>query len=1056
MDSAAVIHCKACNAAVDTTTDRSDGSTTCPQCGATWSVFSDDTDAPGAATAPAARSDDDQFAQLVIPGYELRRQIGRGGMGFVFEARQASLDRSVAVKVLAPHLSNDPQFAARFEAEAAVLARLAHPNIVSIYERGRCGDRLYFVMEFVAGDARGSPVDLKSVIARRPLDDEEARRLIVQVMRALSVAHAEGIVHRDIKPGNILLDRHGNAKVADFGIACFGDAPERERFTQPAAAMGTYDYMAPEQRTDAATSDARADVYSTATMLYEMLVGRVPAGAFQPPSSARSGVHPAWDAVIARGMHSLRDERFPSMTAFLTAVEGLAFDAGVATPAGKTTVAASPFVRCHECEQPVRADAQFCPSCRSPQFLDCAKCGSRMRAALNGCEQCGADLQSQRRFERFLQMGTAALDRARRTEGVPERIQAAQEAGVALARARKATDDDSTVVPLLAEANQIVETLAAKAAGDAVRDKRFGEALVWLDAVLDIAPTRADAERLRTKLATERSRAIAEATQLRDAGRLREAVQILAELTRRFADDREIAELLRDCEQRATGLKAIIRDTVPKLMAEKKWCAVESIVRQLRDEKSKVAGLDELAVRVENILGRVARAVAQAEAALQAGNFGQALRSAEAALEKVADHPRALEARAAATAEIDSLRDVTGQLKATLNDGRWFAARAAADGMPSTARSKSAIASVLTKATTGIELADRYAATVVTAVGGAGTMLAAAFVGGGMHDGLVSAMRQIDAGSALFGYRWPAALVLLGIPIAAGIGSAAASAAALQRPMRRRVLALTAMIVPLFCLGSLFFATEPRWHWTVADQLERLGRASPVGFPSLETLKAGAANAALWIGSGLAIAMCLGGLRGPPGATVWRAALSAGSAASLAAVYGQPSPSAPTSGLNSALLIAAVTMFLGRADRKFYLLAMIAAGGLAGGCTGLLDNRMKWLGPILVAPALFAAQTVFTKPRSLAGWFTDSSIVLASVFGAPYLQRPLVRVYDSISIPSDAILIVWTLAAGVLAKHWAQAKEIDRRLHLADRFATRQWAIRPASTPHQVHKELSP
>jgi tetratricopeptide (TPR) repeat protein len=1047
MDSAAALRCKACNAAVDTTTDRRDVSTTCPQCGAPWTVFSDDTDAPGQGPVSAPRSDEDQFAELVIPGYELRRQIGRGGMGFVFEARQASLDRSVAIKVLAPHLSNDPQFAARFEAEAAALARLAHPNIVSIYERGRCGDRLYFVMEFVAGDARGSSVDLKSVIARRPLDDEEARRLIVQVMRALAVAHAEGIVHRDIKPGNILLDRHGNAKVADFGIACFGDAPERERFTQPAAAMGTYDYMAPEQRTDAATSDARADVYSTATMLYEMLVGRVPAGAFQPPSLARSGVHPAWDAVIARGMHPLRDERFPSMTAFLAAVEGLAFDAGAATPAGQTAVAA-PFVRCHECEQPVRADAQFCPSCRSPQFLDCAKCGSRMRAALNGCEQCGADLQSQRRFERFLQMGTVALDRARTAEGVPDRIQAAQEAGVALARARKAADDDSAVAPLLAEANQIVETLAARAAGDAVRDKRFGEALAWLEAVLDVAPSRADAERLRTKLATERSRAIAEATLLRDAGRPREAVQILTELTRRFADDGEITELLRDCEQRATGLKAIIRDTVPKLMAEKKWWAVESIVRQLRDEKAHVAGLDELAARVENILGSVTRAVAQAETALQAGNLRQALRSAEAVLEKVADHPRALEARAAATAEIDSLRDVTGRLKATMNEGRWFAACAAADSMPPTAQSTAAIASVLAKATTGIELADRYAATVVTAVVGAGSMLAAAFVGGGMHDGLVSAMRQIDTGAALFGYRWPAALVLLGIPIGAGIGSAAAIAAALRRPMRRRLLALTAMIVPLFCLVALFFATEHRWHWTVADQLERFGRGSPVGLPSLETLKAGAANAALWIGSGLAIATCLGGLRGPSGATVWRAALAAGSAASLAVVYGQPSPSATTSGLNSALLVTAVSMFLGRADRKLYLLAMIAAGGLAGGCTGLLDHRTKWLGPILVATALFTAQTVFTRPRSLAGWFTDSSIVLVSVFGAPYLQRPLIRVYDSISIPTDAILIAWTLAAGVLAAHWARAKEIDRRLHIADRFATHQWAIRPAHPPH--------
>lgn len=1044
MDSTTAIRCRACDATVDTKAALLDGKTTCPQCGATLTVFSDDTLAPRVPAASGATAADG-FAELRIPGYEIIRQIGRGGMGFVFEARQASLDRSVAIKVLAPHLGTDPQFAARFEAEAAALARLAHPNIVSIYERGRCGDRLFFVMEFVAGDAQGRPVDLKSVIARGPLDNEEAQRLVVQVMRALTVAHAEGIVHRDVKPGNILLDRHGNAKVADFGIACFGDAGDSERFTQPAAAMGTYDYMAPEQRTDAATSDARADIYSTAAMLYEMLVGRVPVGAFQPPSVARAGVHPAWDAVIARGMHPERDERFPSMTAFVAAVEELVFDPSHQTAAGRAAVTAVPGARCHECEQPVREDAHYCPSCRSPQFLHCAKCGALMRAALKGCEQCGADLQKQRRYERFLGMGMAAFDRARGAENVVDRIHAAQEAGVALARARKATDDDAVVAPLLKEANGIVETLATKAAAEAIQEKRFAEAIDLLDTVLDAAPGRADAERLRTKLLTERGRVLAEATQLRDAGKPQQAVYILTELAKRFVGDGAIAELLGDCERRATALRAVIRDTVPALVSDRKWCAVDAIVQQLRAENAQIAGLDELEARAKRVLGSVNRVVDQAEAAAASGDFTQAARAVEAILAKVADHPRALELRDVAASTLDGLRDAVGRMKATLEEGRWFAARHAGRGIPVAARSRSGVVDLLKRADSGVEMTNRYAAVVITALCGVIAMTAAVFVAGGMHDGLTSALRRINVGAALFGDHWPAACALIVVPLCAGLGGATAVAAALRRPIGRRMVATGVVVASLLCMAALFCATGHAWEATAVDVFDRLGRAIPFGFPTLHSLKAGAALVAVWIGYGLAVAACLGGMRGPSGASMWQAGLVAGGAAAIASMDGAGSSSGAMAGLNSAMLVVAVTVLAGRADRPLYGAALIAAGLLTGGFTSLLDYRMKWLAPVLAVPAICAAQTAFTRPRSIAAWLADASLVLLAVLGTPYLQRPLLQVYGTISIAPDAILVVWALAAGVLASRWAARKEIDRRLHLADRCTTRQWAVGPAS-----------
>jgi len=1050
MDLKTAIRCKACSTPVDNKTASASGTVTCNQCGAALTVFSEDTVAPGQVAADAS---DDGLADLQIPGYEMKRQIGRGGMGFVFEARQKSLDRAVAIKVLAPHLGNDPQFAARFEAEAVALARLAHPNIVSIYERGRCGNRLYFVMEFVVGDGQGRPVDLKSVIAREPLGDDDAKRLIVQVIRALAVAHAEGIVHRDIKPGNILLDRHGNAKVADFGIACFSDTPDRERFTQPAAAMGTYDYMAPEQRSDAATADGRADVYSTATMLYEMLTGRVPAGAFQPPSVARSGVHPSWDAVIACGMHPLRDERYPTMTTFLAAVEPLAFDAEAEPPVRHTAVAKPSLLRCHECEQPVRDDALFCASCRTPQFLCCAACGARMRAAMNGCEQCGANLQSQRSYERFLRLGTAALTRAREAASVPNRIQAAQEAGVALARARKVAGDDDAVASLLAEANRLVETLATKSAREAIRAKRFGDAFTLLDAVLDVAPHRADAEQLRAKLTAERERAITEAKRLRDLGRPREAVRILGELAKHYADDASITELLREYEQKAIGLKAVVSETVPALMAEKKWCAVEVIVRQLRAEGAQVAGLDELAARMESIHGSISSALFQAESGIATENYPQVVRCTEAILEKVADHPRAIELRNLATEALDGLRDVVTRLKNSLGDGRYFVAHHASRDLSAGVRARATVVDLMRRTNAGIELANRYAALVVVTLVGAVTTTAAGFVAGGVRDGLGRALRPIEMGTGLFGYSWPAMLGLLVATASIGIVSAAGTAWVLRRPIGRSTLTVAGVGSAFFCLAALFFATGHRWDWPLQDLVERLGRSSPIPIPTFNALRTVAANAAVWIGYAFAIARCLSRVPDILGAPVWRPALVAGIAATVSAL-GTPMESSVTrSYVGSAILIASVTMLTGRAERRAYIMAAIGTGLLADGLAGLLEYEMKWLAPVLAIPALFVVQAGFTRPRSVAAWFTDAMLVFATVLASPFLQRPLLRVADTITLTPEAILVAWILAAGVLGCRWTSRKELDRRPHLADRFATRAWAVGPASTSSQQGRQ---
>jgi serine/threonine protein kinase len=232
------------------------------------------------ATPPAASPDDLLPAGRMLSGYRIEQMLGRGGMATVYKATQLSLSRPVAIKVLPRTLAQNPSFVARFNREAGALAALSHPNVINIIDRGVEGEIYYFVMEFVDG------TDLQGVIARGRPAPAEAVRILSQVCGALDYAHKRGVIHRDIKPGNVMIDRNGTVKVTDFGIAHLAGTQETSfGLTMAGATMGTVNYMAPEQRTDARTVDARADIYAVGVVLYELLTGQLPLGAFDPPSS---------------------------------------------------------------------------------------------------------------------------------------------------------------------------------------------------------------------------------------------------------------------------------------------------------------------------------------------------------------------------------------------------------------------------------------------------------------------------------------------------------------------------------------------------------------------------------------------------------------------------------------------------------------------------------------------------------------------------------------------------------------------------------------------------
>jgi tRNA A-37 threonylcarbamoyl transferase component Bud32 len=249
-----------------------------------------------------------------FPDLEVVEMIGHGGMGVIFKARQPRLDRFVALKILPPHLAQQPGFTERFTREARALARLNHPNIVAVYDFGERGSFCFLLMEFVNG------VNLRQAM-RSGVTPEQALGLVPRICEALQFAHDRGVLHRDIKPENILLDTTGTPKLADFGIAKLAEEGATERhLTVSGAALGTAAYMAPEQIERPGAVDHRADIYSLGVVLYEMLTGELPLGRFAAPS-AKAKVTTGVDEVVFRALEKERDRRQQSATEMKTQVE---------------------------------------------------------------------------------------------------------------------------------------------------------------------------------------------------------------------------------------------------------------------------------------------------------------------------------------------------------------------------------------------------------------------------------------------------------------------------------------------------------------------------------------------------------------------------------------------------------------------------------------------------------------------------------------------------------------------------------------------------------------
>jgi serine/threonine-protein kinase len=258
--------------------------------------------------------------------YRLLELLGQGGMATIYRARDAQLERDVAVKVLRPEYGRDPDFFARFRQEAQSAASLNHPGVVAVYDYGTDAVGPFIVMELVDGE------DLASILRRSgALPSRQAARLSAQAARAIAAAHERGFVHRDIKPGNILVTREGQVKVADFGIA---RALAEAALTLPGTTLGSVHYFSPEQARGETTTPA-SDIYSLGIVLYELLTGRRPwegdsaavvatarlTGPVPSPSTVRAGVPPVLETITRKAMATDPAERFSSAASMAEELE---------------------------------------------------------------------------------------------------------------------------------------------------------------------------------------------------------------------------------------------------------------------------------------------------------------------------------------------------------------------------------------------------------------------------------------------------------------------------------------------------------------------------------------------------------------------------------------------------------------------------------------------------------------------------------------------------------------------------------------------------------------
>jgi serine/threonine protein kinase len=356
----------------------------------------------------------DPLIGTTLGKYKILAPLGQGGMAHVYTAHQENLDREVAIKVLPPWYAADRNFVERFNQEARLVARLSHPNIVTIHDFSEQDGHLYIVMQLVDGGTLRHLLDALSTGNQNgpggtgAMDVLEANRIFQQIASALAYAHEKGIIHRDIKPVNVLMDRANRPILSDFGIAKV--LAGSKELTRPGAGVGTPEYMSPEQ-CKGEHIDRRADIYALGIMLFEVLTGRTPFVGDNYPAIAHSHIYeeppdprifnrlislPLRD-VMLRALQKKPEHRYQHVSEMAKALERAVQAADNYTdqtlrPASIDRAPTSPIYLCPKCERPNKPDTYFCTRCGS-LLNPCPNCRNYNRARDRFCTKCGYTLK---------------------------------------------------------------------------------------------------------------------------------------------------------------------------------------------------------------------------------------------------------------------------------------------------------------------------------------------------------------------------------------------------------------------------------------------------------------------------------------------------------------------------------------------------------------------------------------------------------------------------------------------------------------------------------------
>jgi tRNA A-37 threonylcarbamoyl transferase component Bud32/ribosomal protein L40E len=315
-----------------------------------------------------------------IGHYIIQEPLGQGGMARVYKGYQEHLDRLVAIKVLPSYYAADPNFVNRFKREAQAMARLSHPHIVTVHDAGEQDGRLYIVMAYMSGGTLKGRMDHQMELA-------EALPVVRQIAEALQYAHERSIIHRDVKPVNVLLDGDGRAVLSDFGIAKVMESAE-QHLTRPGAGVGTPEYMSPEQCRGSGVSP-RSDIYALGVMIYEMLTGRTPFQAdnytalahahiyepVPPPTLFNPRISLSAQAVMLRALAKDPSQRFRTATDLAAALE---FASSGSMVGGNGPVSGL-----------IAGEAQ---GVRQTTVLICTYCGTMSKPHMRFCRRCGQSL----------------------------------------------------------------------------------------------------------------------------------------------------------------------------------------------------------------------------------------------------------------------------------------------------------------------------------------------------------------------------------------------------------------------------------------------------------------------------------------------------------------------------------------------------------------------------------------------------------------------------------------------------------------------------------------